>query len=226
MTSFLSGLRCPEAGNPGWYGILVFTSDFLNSGHVNLSHSHTEIATGLVHSRAAQDTSFVRFYIAMSQTEGSALGFTDFQFVGGHAYGALVNDSSAAGSVYVDNANTTLSYYYFIRNSGPVTYLPGGSGRIDFIGCIFSGERVRESAFGKALRCTWNATASTVIPMTMLKTAFCEGNWNPRETGHWWSWAFEEWIELALTMSAFMGTGIIVWVYVMEKRKLRLPRRR
>jgi hypothetical protein len=213
-TSFLSALRCPKSGDPSWLGIAVLTSEFLSSANINLSHSHTQFVTGLVHRQAGEDTSFLRYYLSMSQIEGNPIGFSEFHSPGGHLFGALVNDSTTTGLVYLDNANTTLGRYFFLGNIGQITYSACGESRVDFVDCVFSFEKENEGkGFGTAVGCRWNAKQATPIPMKLLKTAFCEGNWGPGKPPGWRSWMREEWVELVLVLSPFLGVAAVVVVW-------------
>jgi hypothetical protein len=172
---------------------VIFAAEFLNSENLNFSHSHTQFVTGLVHSRTGPDASFLRYYISMSQIEGNAIGFSTGQFTDGHLFGALINDSSQTGIVYMHESNVTLRHYLFLENTGPLFYRPLETGRIDFVDCVFDVEVQEGNAgFGIALRCVWNARSVTTMPMKMLRTAFCDGNWNPTEGMGWINWIVDQ----------------------------------
>jgi hypothetical protein len=180
-TSFLSAVRCPQHGDHCWYGIIILRQGVLDSHSINISHSDTEYVTGLAHVRPDADSSFLRYYISANQVHGNALGFVAFNFGGRHEYGALINDSARTGLVFAHNANTTLRNYFFIGNNAPITYAPSGTGKLLFLDCVFSGPEANlGNGFQSASNCQWNMASATPIRMSGLKTAFCEGNWDPR----------------------------------------------
>ena len=176
-TSYVSALKCPEHGDPCWYGIIILCNGVLDSRNINISNSDVEFIAGLAHFRPDYGKSTLLWYTSVNQINGNALAFIDFTFKGEHRYGSLVNDTSKTGIFYVQNTTTTLQDYYFINNRGPITYACVGDSKAYFENCFFSqGKTNLGVGWGDATNCHFNQKARTTLLMMHLNTAFCDGN--------------------------------------------------
>jgi hypothetical protein len=176
-TSFISAVQCPAHGDQCWYGIIILCNGVLDSRNVNVSNSDVEYIAGLAHFRPAFEKSVLLYYTAVNQIHGNAVGFIDFTFEGKHQFGALVNDSTKSGIVYVQNTTTTIRNYVFLKNKGPFTYMSVGSSKANFVDCTFDGEdsgHNRGNGFGKAVNCVFASADATTMAMDYLSTGVCE----------------------------------------------------
>jgi hypothetical protein len=177
-TSFVSAVSCPGYGDQCWYGIIILCNGVLDSRNINLSNSDVQYIVGLAHFRPEPEKSIVMYYTSVNQIHGNALGFIDFAFRGIHKFGSLVNDSSTSGIFYLQNTTTTLENFYFLHNTGAVTYSYGNS-RGSFVNCVFSQKAENLGhAFGDTPGCLFEQSHATSLALSHLSTAFCAGGWD------------------------------------------------
>lgn len=174
-TSFVNAHRCPDIGEMCWYGIFILGQGKLRSENINMSNSEVEYISGLAHFRPDKDGSFLKFYSSTGQRTGNALSFIDMTFVGDHMYGALINDTSKSGILYVQNSTTTVTEFYFLRNSGKITYSCVG-GVCNFVKCVFESDinKNHGNGFGTEVDCQYSKIDAT--PMPMILAEGCEAN--------------------------------------------------
>lgn len=174
-TKFLSCNECPKHGDQCWYGIVILCNGALETKNVNMSNSDVEFISGLAHFRPKDDQSVLKFYTAMNQINGNSLAFIDMSFHGKHQFGSLVNNTSKTGIFYVQNSTTTLSNFYFLNNTGPITYACVGVSKGNFESCTFSSERVNLGiGYGNDVDCFFGQVNATPLKMELFASAFCE----------------------------------------------------
>ncbi|OHT05451.1 hypothetical protein TRFO_26793 [Tritrichomonas foetus] len=166
-TSYVNAHECPKYGDQCWYGIIILCRGKLTSTNVNISNSDVEFISGLAHFQPELDQSIVRFYSSCNHINGNALSFIDMTFRGVHEYGALINDTSKTGIFYVQNSTTTLSNFYFLNNTGPITYMCVGNSRAHFENCVFSSEKTNLGiGYGSDKNCLFGQSSATPIEMS------------------------------------------------------------
>lgn len=174
-TKFLSCNECPRHGDQCWYGIVILCNGRLETKNVNMSNSDVEFISGLAHFRPSDDQSILKFYTAMNQINGNSLAFIDMSFHGNHQFGSLVNNTSKTGIFYVQNSTTTLMNYFFLNNSGPITYACVGVSKGNFENCVFSSEKVNLGiGYGNDTDCSFGQSAATPLKMSLFASAYCE----------------------------------------------------
>ena len=165
-TEYLTAYECPRYGDQCWYGMIILCNGRLFTHNVNLSHSDVEYIAGLAHFKPDNDQSILRFYSSTNQINGNALAFIDMNFHGTHEYGALVNDSSNTGIFYVQKSVTTLSHFYFLNNTGKITYMCVGDSKANFENCVFSSEFENTGiGFGTQINCLWGQKTATTLDL-------------------------------------------------------------
>jgi hypothetical protein len=201
-SSLISADSCPKHGDQCWYGVFIFCRGVLDSQNINISNSDVEYISGLAHFQPAIEGSTIRWYTAMNNINGNALAFIDFNFPGNHEFGSLVNNTSKSGILYVQNTTTTLRYFYFLRNTGALTYAYG-SRKGNFEYCVFSSKAENlGGGFGSTFECKFDERDATPLPMTLLNTVYCEWNYPmKRKPGK------SRWVP---QVSIFIGTVLIV----------------
>ncbi|KAK8896632.1 hypothetical protein M9Y10_014544 [Tritrichomonas musculus] len=174
-TKFISCNECPRHGDQCWYGIVILCNGRLETANVNMSNSDVEFISGLAHFRPNEGESILKYYTAINQINGNSLAFIDMTFHGTHQFGSLVNNTSKTGIFYVQNSTTTLMNFYFLNNTGPITYMCVGNSKANFESCVFSSEKVNLGiGYGKDIDCLFGQLTATPMKMELYGTAVCE----------------------------------------------------
>ena len=175
-SKYISANECPRHGDMCWYGMIILCNGKLKTENVNMSNSDVEFISGLAHFRPELDGSYLKYYTSINQIHGNSLAFIDMTFHGTHQYGALVNDSTTSGIFYVQNSTTTLMNYFFLDNTGPITYACVGHSKANFENCVFSSKKENLGiGYGQDIDCIFGAKSATTIAMDLYVTGACEG---------------------------------------------------
>ena len=146
--------QCPQHGKKCWYGICIFWNGNMTSKDINVSDSHTQFGTGLMHAQCF--LSIVKRYRVFNITEGNALSFMNGAD-GPCDYGAIIDSSTKTGLIYLQAASHNISHFVFRGSKGALTY---GIivGKAYFFDCVFDRKENSDNGwvYGGATRCVFD----------------------------------------------------------------------